>query len=101
MIPAISQNDPAAGSSPSTRRFRIVDRHDELRQALEFPWERWIVFLHPSQRQIVDKNLKGPGAVSGSAGTGKSVLGLHRAASLANRDNQATVLLRSEERRVG
>ena len=75
------------------RRFRIVDRHDELRQALEFPWERWIVFLHPSQRQIVDKNLKGPGAVSGSAGTGKSVVGLHRAASLANRDNKATILL--------
>jgi hypothetical protein len=41
------------------RRFRIVDRHDELRLALEFPWDRWIVFLHPSQRQIAEKNLKG------------------------------------------
>jgi len=75
------------------RRFRIIDHQDELRQALEFPWEKWIVFLHPSQRQIVEKKLKGPGAVAGSAGTGKSVVALHRAAWLAKQDPETAILL--------
>jgi hypothetical protein len=75
------------------RRFRVIDHHDELRQALDYPWEKWVVFLHPSQRQTVERKLKGPGAVSGSAGTGKSVVALHRAAWLAKQDPSAPTLL--------
>ncbi len=75
------------------RRFRVIDHHDELRQALDFPWEKWIVFLHPSQRQIVERTMKRPGAVTGSAGTGKSVVALHRAAWLAKDNAPASILL--------
>lgn len=75
------------------RRFRVVDNQAELRQALEFPWERWIVFLHPAQRSIVEKTYNGPAKVTGSAGTGKSVVALHRAAWLARKNPGAHVLL--------
>lgn len=75
------------------RRFRVVDNQAELRQALDFPWERWIVFLYPAQRSLVEKTYSGPARVSGSAGTGKSVVALHRAAWLARKNSGARVLL--------
>ncbi len=65
------------------RRFKLVDSNDELRQALDAGWEKWVVFLHPDQRAVVDKSFSGPAKVSGSAGTGKTVVALHRAAQLA------------------
>jgi hypothetical protein len=49
------------------RRFRIIENIDELREALEFPWDKWTVFLHPSQREIIDKTFSGPARVAGSA----------------------------------
>jgi superfamily I DNA/RNA helicase len=51
------------------------------------------VFLHPSQRQLVERRYSGPARVSGSAGTGKTVVALHRAAFLARRHPDARVLL--------
>lgn len=75
------------------RRFRVLDNVDELKRALEFPWDQWAVFLHPSQRQIVDQNYSGPARVSGSAGTGKTVVAIHRAANLLKRDVNAKLLL--------
>ena len=36
------------------RRFRVMGDVEELRRALEFPWDRWSVFLHPKQQQLVD-----------------------------------------------
>lgn len=74
------------------RRFRVVEDIEELEQALSFPWEKWIVFLHPSQRELVEKVFRGPARVMGSAGTGKSVVALHRAVRLA-RGPDALVLL--------
>jgi superfamily I DNA/RNA helicase len=75
------------------RSFRVVGDLEELQRALEAPWERWTVFLHPSQRQLVERSYGGPARVSGSAGTGKTVVALHRAAFLARRHPQARVLL--------
>lgn len=49
------------------------------------PIEDWMVFLHPDQRTAVDRRHAGPARVRGSAGTGKTVVGLHRAAALAKR----------------
>lgn len=49
------------------------------------PIEDWMVFLHPDQRAAVDRRHAGPTRVRGSAGTGKTVVGLHRAAALARR----------------
>lgn len=54
------------------RRFRVMADADELALALEYPWEKWAVFLHPAQRDIVEKDYNGPARVSGSAGTGKT-----------------------------
>ena len=65
------------------RRFRVMTNVEELQRALDFPWEKWTVFLHPEQRQWVERDYAGPARVSGSAGTGKTIVALHRAAYLA------------------
>jgi hypothetical protein len=75
------------------RRIRLVVDEEELRQALDYPWERWGVFLHPSQRAIAGRRFAGPARVCGSAGTGKTVVALHRAVGLARANPQARVLL--------
>lgn len=75
------------------RRFRVMENTDELKQALEYPWDQWTVFLHPSQRQVVEQRFSGPARVSGSAGTGKTVVAIHRAAIILKRDPQARLLL--------
>jgi hypothetical protein len=75
------------------RRFRVVENVEELQRALEYPWEKWTVFLHPSQREIVERDFDGPAHVAGSAGTGKTIVALHRAARLAQSSPQARVLL--------
>lgn len=60
---------------------------------MDAPWERWIVFLHPTRRDLVERSFNGPARVSGSAGTGKSVVALHRAVHLVRRDDEARILL--------
>ncbi len=75
------------------RRFRVMGNVEELERALEFPWDRWTVFLHPEQRQWVEREYSGPARVSGSAGTGKTIVALHRAVFLARRHPEARVLL--------
>ena len=42
------------------RRFRVIGDVDELAQALDFPWEKWTVFLHPAQRELVERHYGGP-----------------------------------------
>jgi hypothetical protein len=80
--------------SPDTlRRFRVVENMDELERALAYPWEKWTVFLHPSQRDVVERSFSGPARIAGSAGTGKTVVALHRAARLAQSGQSARVLL--------
>lgn len=75
------------------RRFRVMTDVDELERALDFPWEKWAVFLHPAQRQIVEKDFNGPARVAGSAGTGKTIVALHRAVHLARVHPESRVLL--------
>jgi len=75
------------------RRFRVMTNVAELETALNFPWEKWTVFLHPEQRQWVERDYAGPARVSGSAGTGKTIVALHRAAFLARSNPDARVLL--------
>ena len=75
------------------RRFRVMPNVEELQRALDAPWEKWTVFLHPEQRQLVQRTFNGPARVSGSAGTGKTILALHRAAALARANPDARVLL--------
>jgi hypothetical protein len=93
--PAIRQ--PAAAGPfehpDAKRRFRVISNAEELERALDFPWERWTVFLHPQQRSLVERDYGGPARVSGSAGTGKTVVAVHRAVHLARSDPEARVLL--------
>jgi len=75
------------------RRFRTVGDVEELARALEYPWEKWTVFLHPAQREAMERAYAGPARVSGSAGTGKTIVALHRAVFLARQHPDARVLL--------
>lgn len=90
--PAPPMADPFA--HPDTRRrFRVVENQAELAAAMDALWERWMVFLHPAQQGVVDRTFNGPARVTGSAGTGKTVVALHRAARLARASPTARVLL--------
>lgn len=75
------------------RRFRAMVDTEELERALDAPWEKWTVFLHPDQQELVEKDFNGPARVSGSAGTGKTIVALHRAAHLARKNTEARILL--------
>jgi hypothetical protein len=75
------------------RRFRVVTSVEELGRALDAPWDKWAVFLHPEQRQLVTRDYAGPARVAGSAGTGKTVVALHRAAHLARTTPDGRILL--------
>lgn len=67
----------------SRRHFVVLTDDSDLEALLGAPLERWRVFLHPSQRKLVERDWNGPVKVTGGAGTGKTVVAMHRAARLA------------------
>lgn len=75
--------EKALGRADSRARFVVVEDEMELEAMLNAPLERWRVFLHPSQRRLVERNWNGPVRVLGGAGTGKTVVAMHRARWLA------------------
>jgi len=92
--PETKKSDESAFEHPDAkRRFKVVTSAADLQQALEFPWEKWTVFLHPDQTALVTKEYNGPARVTGSAGTGKTIVALHRAVYLARQNPSARVLL--------
>lgn len=91
--PQIAPPDAGFEHPDALRRFRVIENVEELAAALDAPWERWAVFLHPSQKSVVDKDFSGPARVAGSAGTGKTVVALHRATRLAEGTDPATRVL--------
>lgn len=66
-------------SEDTWRRFVVLDDNLEMLEALDAPLARWMAFLHPSQKKLVEGQFNGPVKVTGSAGTGKTVVGMHRA----------------------
>ncbi|MFL9840503.1 3'-5' exonuclease [Sphingomonas sp. ST-64] len=88
---AVAGADPFAHPD-AQRRFRAVAGIEELKAALDAPFAQWAVFLHPAQRAPVTRDWQGPARVSGSAGTGKTIVALHRAVRLAGTEG-ARVLL--------
>lgn len=90
--PVAADRDPFEHPD-AQRRFRVMKNVEELERALEYPWERWSIFLHPAQRRLVERDYNGPARVAGSAGTGKTVVALHRAVHLARANPDARVLL--------
>ncbi|MDO4900564.1 UvrD-helicase domain-containing protein [Actinomyces sp.] len=91
----------AAGSSDSelikglrTRAarssFTWIENDEDLRRAIDgLTFAQWQVFLHPQQRALVDSRPNGPMRISGGAGTGKTVVAVHRTVELARRDAAA------------
>ena len=72
----------------------VVDGEDELRRIMAEPLEKWRVFLHPTQRKIVQKEYSGSARVLGGAGTGKTVVAMHRAKHLASKcEGQQRILV--------
>ena len=87
----------AALTRPESRRdFWVVDDQAELEAVLAAPLERWRVFLHPAQRKLVERSWNGPVRVLGGAGTGKTVVAMHRARWLVRNkftDSRQRILL--------
>jgi len=72
----------------------IVTDDQDLKEALKsIAWETWCVYLHPSQRAIAERKYKSAYRVSGSAGTGKTVVALHHARFLLRTEPGAMVLV--------
>ena len=67
----------------SMARFVVPANEAELSEMLNAPMEKWRVFLHPSQRRLVNGVKNGAVRVLGGAGTGKTVVAMHRAKWLA------------------
>lgn len=74
----------ALENAQTQKSFYVIPGEEELRQIMAAPLEKWRVFLHPTQRKIVEKNYSGPARVLGGAGTGKTVVAMHRAKHLAS-----------------
>lgn len=82
-VPATKPLETAASASAG---FYVVTDAADLAAVLAAPLDRWIAFLHPSQRAIVEATPRGAVKVTGSAGTGKTVVAMHRARALARRN---------------
>jgi mRNA-degrading endonuclease RelE of RelBE toxin-antitoxin system len=78
---SVDTNDFAAAveRDGSRRQFVVITDAAEMENVLSAPLEQWRVFLHPSQRRLVEMSANGPVRVLGSAGTGKTVVAMHRA----------------------
>lgn len=86
-----TDNLAAAIDTPLTlQSFIVPEDENELRRIMAEPLEKWRVFLHPTQRALVKKNYSGSARVLGGAGTGKTVVAMHRAKYLASKlaDNE-------------
>lgn len=81
---AVDPTDFAAAldQPASQRRFVWVTDDEALNAMIDAPLEKWRVFLHPSQRRMVSAHFNGPARVLGGAGTGKTVVAMHRARHL-------------------
>ena len=81
-------------AEPSEALFDVHELTDSILQAaLDGPIESWMTYLHPEQLKLVHMNWSGPARVRGPAGTGKTVVGLHRAAYLAERSPQKVLFV--------
>ena len=77
----------------ATSQLVFVQSDRQLQSILDQPLAKWIAFLHPTQKKLVTFESRGPTKVTGSAGTGKTVVAMHRARHLASRGQR--VLLTS------
>ena len=79
-----------AADAPGPPADDALVSREELWQAMQEaagrePIESWMTWLHPLQAKQVSREFSGPSRIRGGAGTGKTVLALHRANYLASR----------------
>lgn len=81
-------------TTPESQSRFVVVEDETLAAILNAPLVQWRIFLHPSQRKLAEGDRSGPVRVLGGAGTGKTVLAMHRAKWLAeNRTSDAQKVL--------
>ncbi len=77
-------DDQSEQEKNTRRRFYLTEDMDELERLMENDeFEKWTIFLHPSQEKLVTANYRGPALIEGGPGTGKTIVGIHRAAYLS------------------
>jgi superfamily I DNA/RNA helicase len=81
--PQISVLMPSELFRRRPRDFWSPESAQDIRKAIQRGWQEWIIFLHPAQREAVERDLKGAIRVGGGAGTGKTIVAAHRTAWLA------------------
>lgn len=86
-MPVTEDFSAALKNAESKKSFVVIGGEEELRRIMAEPLEKWRIFLHPTQRKIVKKNYKGSARILGGAGTGKTVVAMHRAKYLASQIN--------------
>lgn len=74
------------------RNFIEITDDEELEHVIRDGAEKWEIFLHPSQRLLVEKDYPGSMKVTGGGGTGKTVAALHRLKKLAAETSSKKVL---------
>ncbi|NEE01147.1 UvrD-helicase domain-containing protein [Phytoactinopolyspora halotolerans] len=82
----------SALDQPGSRDEFVPVTADELARILAAPIEDWMVYLDPSQQGLVDRRFNGPARIRGAAGTGKTVVALHRAREMAREAGDSKVL---------
>jgi hypothetical protein len=70
-------------ASPRSRKHFAPTSVEALKEVMAKPIEDWMIFLHPDQAKLTQRPFSGPARVRGAAGTGKTVVALHRAKHLA------------------
>lgn len=92
--PVLVEPRPASATEPHQGELLTVPEIESalLSRLMAVPVEEWMAFLHPNQAKVVRRSFNGPARIRGAAGTGKTVVGLHRAAYLArNRPGKVLV----------
>ena len=79
-------------SNNNRRRYIEITDDEELARIMDEGMEKWQLFLHPSQRKLVDSDYNGSTKVSGSAGTGKTIAAIHRLKYLCQNEMFGKVL---------
>lgn len=91
--PGAAEMEASLENPHTARRVVRVRSADDLERMLDAPLEKWRVFLHPQQRFLASQPCSGPTLLLGGAGTGKSVVAMHRAAHLAKSLEQGDRIL--------
>lgn len=87
--------EEALAHPDAQRRFIQIETPEQLEDWLTKPWDKWLDYLHPEQRDLVTRTYDKPFRVLGTAGTGKSLIALHRAEYLTKTDDNCRVLVAS------